>query len=44
MTDDLSMDAIKNSTSNAAVLAIAAGNDLLIATDFDGDIPAVLDA
>ena len=44
MTDDLSMDAIKNSTSNAAVLAIAAGNDLLIATDFDADIPAVLDA
>ncbi|MDR2022820.1 MAG: beta-hexosaminidase [Hungatella sp.] len=44
MTDDLSMDAIKNSTSNAAVLAIAAGNDLLIATDFVADIPAVLDA
>ncbi len=44
MTDDLSMDAIKNSTSEAAVLAIAAGNDLLVASDFDVQIPAVLDA
>ncbi len=42
MTDDLSMDAIKNSTSEAGVLAIAARNDLLIATDFDVQIPAVL--
>ncbi|MGN6713163.1 glycoside hydrolase family 3 N-terminal domain-containing protein [Anaerocolumna jejuensis] len=46
MTDDLSMDAIKDYTSNekAAVLAIKAGNDLLIASDFDTQIPAVLDA
>ena len=46
MTDDLSMEAIKNVTSddNAAVLAITAGNDLLIATDFDTQIPAVLNA
>lgn len=46
MTDDLSMDAIKDYTSNdeAAVLAIKAGNDLLIATDFDTQIPAVLTA
>ncbi|GLC81852.1 glycoside hydrolase family 3 protein [Lacrimispora brassicae] len=44
MTDDLSMDAIKESTSEAAVLAITAGNDLLVATDFDVQIPAVLDA
>ncbi len=44
MTDDLSMEAIKNSTSEAAVLAIDAGNDLLVATDFDVQIPAVLDA
>lgn len=46
MTDDLSMDAIKNYTSDneAAVLAIQAGNDLLIATDFDTQIPAVLEA
>ena len=46
MTDDLSMDAIKKSTSDAdaAVLAVAAGNDMLVATDFDIQIPAVLDA
>lgn len=46
MTDDLSMDAIKKYTSNneAAVLALQAGNDLLIATDFDTQIPAVLEA
>lgn len=46
MTDDLSMDAIKDYTSDvdAAVLAIKAGNDLLIATDFDTQIPAVLTA
>ena len=46
MTDDLSMDAIKKSTSDAdaAVLAVTAGNNLLVATDFDIQIPAVLDA
>ncbi|MFT4006313.1 MAG: glycoside hydrolase family 3 N-terminal domain-containing protein [Lacrimispora sp.] len=46
MTDDLSMDAIKKITSDAdaAVLAVAAGNDMLVATDFDIQIPAVLDA
>jgi beta-N-acetylhexosaminidase len=46
MTDDLSMDAIKDytSTEEAAVLAIEAGNDLLIASDFDIQIPAVLAA
>lgn len=46
MTDDLSMEAIKNHTSDAdaAVLAITAGNDLLVATDFDTQIPAVLNA
>jgi beta-N-acetylhexosaminidase len=46
MTDDLSMDAIKKYTSNneAAVLALQAGNDLLIATNFDTQIPAVLEA
>jgi beta-N-acetylhexosaminidase len=40
------MDAIKKYTSDneAAVLAIQAGNDLLIATDFDTQIPAVLEA
>ncbi len=46
MTDDLSMDAIKEYTgdSDAAVLAIEAGNDLLIATNFIEQIPAVIDA
>jgi beta-N-acetylhexosaminidase len=46
MTDDLSMDAIKNYTgdSDAAVLAIEAGNDLLIATNFMEQIPAVIGA
>lgn len=46
MTDDLMMDAIRDYTGNeqAAVLAVEAGNDLLLATDFDVQIPAVLQA
>jgi beta-N-acetylhexosaminidase len=46
MTDDLSMDAIKEFAGDkeAAVLAIQAGNDLLIATDFEQQIPAVIAA
>lgn len=46
MTDDLVMDAIKKYTSdeNAAVLAIQAGNDLLVATDYNIQIPTVLKA
>lgn len=46
MTDDLSMDAITEYTDNqeAAVLAINAGNDMVIASDFDVQIPAVIDA
>ncbi|MEY8353492.1 glycoside hydrolase family 3 N-terminal domain-containing protein [Lachnospiraceae bacterium 54-53] len=46
MTDDLSMEAVKGSTpdTDAAVLAVAAGNDLLISTDFETQIPAVLEA
>jgi beta-N-acetylhexosaminidase len=46
MTDDLSMEAITKYTGNqkAAVLAVTAGNDLLIATDFDVQIPAVIAA
>lgn len=46
MTDDLGMDAIKKYTNdeNAAVLAIKAGNDLLVASNFDTQVPAVLDA
>lgn len=46
MTDDLYMDAIKQYSNDeeAAILAIKAGNDLLIATDFDVQIPAVINA
>jgi len=46
MTDDLSMDAIKEYTGDeeAAVQAILAGNDLLIASNFEQQIPAVLAA
>lgn len=46
MTDDLAMDAIGDYTGSkqAAVLALNAGNDLLIATDFDVQIPAVIAA
>lgn len=46
ITDDLSMDAIKNYTNDneAAVQAVLAGNDLLIATDYNVQIPAVITA
>jgi beta-N-acetylhexosaminidase len=46
MTDDLSMDAIKDYTNDkeAAVLAISAGNDLVVATDYEVQIPAVMAA
>lgn len=46
MTDDLVMDAVKSYAENGsvAVLAIQAGNDLLIATDYREQIPQVLSA
>ncbi len=46
MTDDLVMDGIRQFTDdgNAAVLAVQAGNDLLCCTDFETQIPAVLQA
>jgi len=46
MTDDLKMDAIKEYIGDevSAVLAIKAGNDLIVASDFDIQIPSVLDA
>lgn len=46
MTDDLAMEAIKKYTGNeeAAVKAILAGNDLIIATDYETQIPAVIKA
>jgi len=46
MTDDLKMDAIKKYIGDeaSAVLAIQAGNDLIIASNFDVQIPSVLKA
>jgi len=46
MTDDLKMDAIKSSIGDetSAVMAVKAGNDLIISTDFEIQIPSVLDA
>ena len=45
ITDDLYMDAIKEfSNDEAAILAVQAGNDLLCCTDFEIQIPAVIDA
>ena len=46
MTDDLYMDAIKEYTGDreAAVEAVLAGNDMLCCTDFEKQIPAVLEA
>lgn len=46
MTDDLSMEAIKQYTgdSKAAVEAVKAGNDLLCCTDYETQINAVIDA
>ena len=45
ITDDLYMDAIKEfSNDEAAILAVQAGNDLLCCTDFEVQIPAVINA
>ena len=46
MTDDLKMDAIKEYIGDevSAVLAIKAGNDLILASDFDVQFPSVLAA
>lgn len=46
ITDDLYMDAIKNYTGieEASVLAVMAGNDLICCTDFEQQIPSVIDA
>ena len=46
MTDDLQMSAIKEyiGDTKSAVLAIIAGNDLIISSDFDIQIPSVLEA
>lgn len=46
LTDDLYMDAIQDFTGTeaAAVAAVLAGNDMLCCTDFEVQIPAVLEA
>ena len=46
LTDDLAMDAIVQfaSSGEAAVLAVQAGNDLLLSSDFATQYQAVLDA
>ena len=43
MTDDLAMDAV-DAYGSAAVLAVQAGNDLIVTTDFEEQIPLVIDA
>ncbi len=44
LTDDLAMDAVENYAENgsAAVLAILAGNDMVVTTDFERQIPLVI--
>ena len=46
MTDDLYMQAIQQytGTSDAAVMAVQAGNDMLCCTNYEEQIPAVIDA
>ena len=45
VTDDLAMDAVRQyANGEAAVLAVLAGNDMLITSDYQSDIPAVLAA
>ena len=46
ITDDLYMDGVRHFTSDtqAAVQAVLAGNDLLCCTDYEVQIPAVLEA
>lgn len=46
VTDDLYMDAIRDQygVGEAAVLAVLAGNDLLCCTEYDQQVPAVIEA
>ncbi len=46
LTDDLAMDAVKQYADNgeAAVLALKAGNSMILTTDFETQIPQVLSA
>ena len=45
LTDDLAMDAVEAyaKEGSAAVLAVLAGNDMIVTTDFRGQIPQVID-
>lgn len=45
LTDDLAMDAVEAYAreGSAAVLAVLAGNDMVVTTDFAGQIPQVID-
>lgn len=46
MTDDLAMDAVAAyaGDGSAAVLAVLAGNDMVITTDFEAQLPLVIEA
>ena len=46
MTDDLAMDALAqySADGSAAVLAVQAGNDMIMTTDYESQIPAVIAA
>ena len=46
LTDDLAMDAVEAyaEDGSAAVLAVLAGNDMIVTTDFESQIPLVADA
>lgn len=46
MTDDLAMDAVAAYATNgsAAVMAVQAGNDMIVTTDFQTQIPQVVEA
>ncbi len=46
LTDDLAMDAVEAyaADGSVAVLAVLAGNDMIVTTDFEAQIPLVIDA
>ena len=46
VTDDLAMDGVRSFAGDAeiAVRAVQAGNDMLCCTDFEAQVPAVLEA
>ena len=46
LTDDLAMDAVEAyaKDGSVAVLAVRAGNDMIVTTDFEKQIPLVIEA